>query len=160
MREYARYEYAKEKCPICGCRNKVFTPVYEDEQSNCDRCKCGEREAYNVGFQLKCCNCGYIRVFRTNHLRNGNPFASEDDLVRGRDICFQPSPCYKKDCPLYGTCPDFWKKYASDASDWRKCGNGSCCDNNSNCNGNSNSGNEGVQTNKVIIELVPEEKFR
>ena len=149
MREYARYEYAKEKCPICGCRNKVFTPVYDDDACNCDRCKCGEREAFNVGFQLKCCNCGFVRVYRTSYLHNGDPLRSEKDLVRGRDVCFQPSPCPHKNCPLYGTCPDFWGTYGKDGSDWKKLKKAE----------STNNSNR-IETNTVSIELVENEKFR
>ena len=154
MREYELYEYAKEKCPICGCRNKVYTPVYDDLPCNCNRCKCGERESNRVGFQLKCCNCGFIRVYRTDHLRNGMPRLKDDDLVRGMDVCFQPSPCNKKDCPLYGTCPDFWNTYGKHAYDWKTLPS---TDGTSSSN---SSTHDGVESNRVLIEVVEPEKFR
>lgn len=90
MREFARTEIIREKCHICGCKNKLKTPLINN---------------YNViGMNLRCCNCGrtitYINPEITDHIDN----YLRDHYMLGTPSCIQESYCPHKMCRLYGTC--------------------------------------------------------
>ena len=88
MREFEKYEMVKQKCHICGCKNKVHTELIN-------------RQGQFAGYSLKCCNCGRTDVFYLDHQTNGLP-DNFHPYVNGKQRCIQPSYCPKKDCPLYG----------------------------------------------------------
>lgn len=155
MRLYEQYEYAKEKCLNCGCRNKTFTPLYDTDMKNKDKCICGEMEEFKVGFQLICCNCGKERTFLTDYKRKADSKMDYNKLVKGRTVCFKPSPCFKKDCPLYGTCNDFWAKYGYDPNYADKSNNGK----QKGSTERTNDGLPNIQTNHVTIEYYERERF-
>lgn len=88
MREFEDLEMTKQKCFICGCKNKVHTELFD-------------RTNRFVGYRLKCCACGNTHDFLLNHEVNG-----KDDKFTpyhyGKESCVQMSYCPHKDCPLYG----------------------------------------------------------
>lgn len=108
MREFAKYEQVKAKCPVCGCRNKVQTPLYESEDDIgviifTDHK--GVPRDKKVGYTLKCCNCGHYAKFILDNTTNGESIPDREHLVSGESQCIMLSYCRTgKKCPLYGTC--------------------------------------------------------
>lgn len=82
-REFAKSEIIRQKCSICGIKNKLFTElVYEDK---------------TIGYKLTCCNCGHVDTF----------FFNDDHIAthlygKGREVCIQVTTCKNKKCPYYG----------------------------------------------------------
>lgn len=81
-REFSTSEIIRQKCSICGSKNKKFTELLYDGKF--------------IGYQLTCCNC-----FHTDK------FVSDEDHTnciheRGHEVCIQVSPCKHKTCPYYG----------------------------------------------------------
>lgn len=92
MREFAQYEMRKAKCPVCGCRNKLFTRFVDKIT--------GEK----VGFTCTCCNCGGVKEFFKNHTKKGlTPIYTRDEIKPTIQRCFQFMKCEHKECALYGT---------------------------------------------------------
>lgn len=89
MREFEMNEIFKEKCHVCGCRNKVHAEL-KDIHDNL------------VGYSLKCCGCGNYREFMLDYKDNGKNIQRNFKSVNQK--CLQPSYCPRTDCPLYGTC--------------------------------------------------------
>ena len=54
MREFEDLEMTKQKCFICGCKNKVHTELFD-------------RTNRFIGYRLKCCACGNTHDFLLNH---------------------------------------------------------------------------------------------
>ena len=90
MRIFEKYEMRKQKCHICGSRNKVHTELLN-------------RQGKFVGYTLKCCNCGRVDTFFLDYKTNGCPFVQrEHDYIEGKDRCIRSSYCPKTNCRLYG----------------------------------------------------------
>ena len=90
MRIFEKYEMKKQKCHICGCRNKVHTELLN-------------RQGRFVGYKLKCCNCGRVDTFYLDYPSNGCPCVQrEHDYIEGKDRCIQSTYCPRTDCKLYG----------------------------------------------------------
>ena len=90
MREFAKSEIFRYKCPICGSNNKKFIPIM------------WKKVPY--GFTLHCCNCGHIEEFinpsrHIGGLYNGHFEAGEEKDQR----CYMLNDCPHTRCPLYGT---------------------------------------------------------
>lgn len=86
MRHVRFYERMREKCHLCGCKNKVRTELI-DEFGN------------KVGFNLKCCNCGRSIDYLDDKFRNGDCCSKE--YKKGEQSCIRPTGCPYKDCALY-----------------------------------------------------------
>lgn len=92
MREFAQYEMRKAKCPVCGCRNKLFTRFVDKVTGK------------KVGFSITCCNCGGVKEFFKNHTKKGlTPIYTREECQPTIQRCFQFMKCEHTDCPLYGT---------------------------------------------------------
>lgn len=87
MREYERYEFGKEKCPTCGCRNKIHTELLDDFRGK------------HIGYTLKCCACGYQREYYNEHSNHGKP--NFPRIKKGRQHCFMLTFCPHTDCPFH-----------------------------------------------------------
>lgn len=133
-REFAQYEMRKSKCPVCGCRNKIFTR-FVDKQT---------RE--KVGHTITCCNCGGVKSFFKDVTKNGlTPIYTSDEFEPDLQRCFQLSGCpHKTDCKLYGTsCEKLASGCFGDCVNCtdQNCGTGDCSndgsssDSNNACNG-------------------------
>ena len=90
MREFAKTEIFRYKCPICGSNNKKMIPIM------------WKKVPY--GFTLHCCNCGHIEEFikpskHIGGLYNGHFEAGEEKYQR----CYMLNECPHTRCPLYGT---------------------------------------------------------
>lgn len=86
MREIEMFEINKMKCPVCGCRNKVYTELLDPS-------------GHHVGFSLKCCACGSYKEFLHDRQYNGAPHPCYHS---GRQRCIQPSYCPQRlHCKLY-----------------------------------------------------------
>lgn len=87
MREFAKSEIIRQKCSICGSKNKLYTEmVYQGTF---------------YGYNLTCCNCGHIDIFMDSEKGTGGFIRGW--LREGKQYCIQLTTCTKKDCPLYGT---------------------------------------------------------
>lgn len=89
MREFAETEMVREKCHICGCKNKLVIPLSNKN---------------TIGIAIRCCNCGrtinYINPERVPYVMDfihGNIYAKSP-------TCIQESYCPHTKCELYGTC--------------------------------------------------------
>ena len=85
MREFALRELIMEKCHICGCKNKLVTPIINIAGKV-------------IGRKIRCCACGRTITYMDPAHQN-----YKGPTSRGKKICIQPSYCPHKDCPLYGT---------------------------------------------------------
>lgn len=108
MREFAKFEQIKSKCPVCGCRNKVQTPLYEKKE-DIGVIVFTDHKGHNwdkrIGYSIKCCNCGRYTKFLVDNTTNGNPIPDTEHLVSGESECIMMSYCKTgKACPLYGSC--------------------------------------------------------
>jgi hypothetical protein len=81
-REFAKSEIIRQKCSICGIKNKIFTELIYDHKM--------------IGYKLTCCNCGHVDTF----------FFNDHDIdhlyTKGREVCIQVTTCKNKKCHLYG----------------------------------------------------------
>ena len=87
MREFAKSEIIKQKCYICGCRNKGFSELLDDKVNT------------YAGFRLKCCNCGNVLTFYRDYTDNGTMPPLK--VHPGKEKCIKLSFCPHKDCKLY-----------------------------------------------------------
>lgn len=86
MRKIEMFEIKRLKCPVCGCRNKVYTEL-KDIHTNL------------IGYSIKCCSCGHYAEFFLEHTNDGRPHCQYQE---GRRICIQPSFCpWRHECKLY-----------------------------------------------------------
>lgn len=88
MREFAKDEIIKYKCLVCGSRNKMYTEL--------------SFHGKLVGYNLRCCNCGDMKLFTSDN-GAGIQFI-ESQLKPERSFCIQNSGCPHTECKLYGTC--------------------------------------------------------
>lgn len=84
MREFEMFEIRKQKCFICGCKNKVHTEILD----NHDRL---------VGYSLKCCGCGGYKEFFIDAQNNGKPHPAYHN---GKQTCIMMSFCPHRECPI------------------------------------------------------------
>ena len=85
-REFATSEIIRQKCSICGSKNKLYTEI--------------TFKGIHYGYYLTCCNCGHVDTFIED--QNG-PSGMLDALFhRGREICIQNTTCTHKDCKYHG----------------------------------------------------------
>lgn len=94
MREFEFREIYRQKCFICGCKNKVHTELLD-------------HSGKFVGYALKCCACGDVHEFLLNYEENGKKGLSSLYYKKGKQTCIQPSFCPHTDCELYGKCKNF-----------------------------------------------------
>ena len=145
MREFAQYEMRKTKCPVCGCRNKIFTSLVDKMTKE------------KVGYTITCCNCGYVGNFFKDHTKNGmNPPYTNVEPAFQR--CFQPSFCPKKDCALYGTsCSKLMTGCYGDCVNCTdmNCNDG-CCNDSEHEN---DSNNKNILENKVSVHIHNTPRF-
>lgn len=88
MRAYERFEWYKEKCMICGCRNKVYSELLENIT---DR---------YIGFSLKCCACGHLRMYFNERSYNGRLEIPKYHI--GKQECCRRQACpFRKRCMLW-----------------------------------------------------------
>jgi hypothetical protein len=87
MRQYEKFEWSKEKCMICGCRNKIHSELFEDVTDKF------------LGYSLKCCACGHMRLYFNEHSYNG--LLDIPKFHIGHQKCYRRSFCPHKDCLLY-----------------------------------------------------------
>ena len=109
MREFEMYEIFKEKCHVCGCRNKVHAELIDKSDKL-------------IGYSLKCCGCGNYKEFMLDYHDNGKNITHDFRIANQK--CLQPSHCPRKDCPLFGTCGrDDPSKYEKRKEDSCNCDN-------------------------------------
>ena len=150
MREFAQYEMRKSKCPICGCRNKLFTR-FTDKVTN-DK----------VGYTITCCNCGKVQSFFKDVTKNGTtPIYTRKEYQPTLQRCFQLSGCSKnKECPLYGTSCD--KLHNGCYGNCVECDGSSCetgnCKNDGNSNGNSSDNSTDI-INRMSVHIHNTPRF-
>ena len=83
-REFAKSEIIRQKCSICGIKNKLFTElVYENK---------------TIGYKLTCCNCGHCDTFFFD-----DSHKAQDNYTKGREVCIHITTCKNKQCPYYGS---------------------------------------------------------
>ncbi len=80
-REFSKSEIIRQKCSICGNKNKKFTEILHQSQM--------------CGYILTCCNCGHV-----------DRFYDESKFIdvavgKGREICIQVTTCNNKRCKYY-----------------------------------------------------------
>ena len=79
MREIEYREIKREKCHMCGCLNKVFIELFDDNQ-------------HFIGYGLKCCNCGrYIEYLLD--VEHNDDEAGHRSYHTGKKYCIQSSYC-------------------------------------------------------------------
>lgn len=82
-REFSTSEIIRQKCSICGSKNKIYTDLVSNKK--------------HVGFTLTCCNCGHEDVFVNNDL-----VSKKGTYKSGESVCIHVSPCDHKTCKYYG----------------------------------------------------------
>lgn len=85
-REFATTEIIRQKCSICGSKNKLYTEF--------------KYKGIHYGYQLTCCNCGHIDEFM-------DAYRSPSGIVmgmfsKGREVCIRFQDCKHTECPYYG----------------------------------------------------------
>lgn len=113
-REFAKSEIIRQKCSICGSKNKRFTELLYDGKM--------------CGYRLTCCNCGHIDTFF-----NDEKFSKLGVTTKGREACIQVTTCNNRKCPYFKKYP---LKYAARLIDGILNGQGTDCmyNNEMNCN--------------------------
>lgn len=136
MREFERTEVMREKCHICGCKNKLYTNIVT-------------KSGKIVGYTLRCCNCG-----RTIKYMDPNINIVCQATYVGSRKCIQESYCPHKNCPLYGTCGRHKKKPPKDNKN--NGGNKKCnCD----CNNCELCQSDFQYQNELTVKVDKESKF-
>ena len=81
-REFAKSEIIRQKCSICGSKNKRFTELlYEKEM---------------CGYRLTCCNCNHVDTFF-----NDEKYSHMGITEKGREVCLQVTTCDYRVCKHY-----------------------------------------------------------
>lgn len=107
MREFAKSEIIRQKCGICGSKNKMYTEILFNGNP--------------YGYMLTCCNCGHIDTFMDSEIGSGGLIRGW--MREGKRICIQLTSCKKKDCPLHGT-SKLWDDSTDVDSSTNNSGNG------------------------------------
>ena len=81
-REFAKSEIIRQKCSICGSKNKRFVELVQDGKM--------------CGYELICCNCNHIDTFFNDMKVN-----TKTNIKRGREVCIHVSPCGCNPCIYY-----------------------------------------------------------
>ena len=97
MREIEFREIFRDKCPMCGCKNKIHTELID-------------QYGKFVGYTLKCCGCGSYREFLLDRDSDKTPHLS---YKNGKQTCIQPSGC-----PHFQTCKLYHKKMIPDKDEY------------------------------------------
>ena len=84
-REFATTEIIRQKCSICGSKNKLYTEF--------------KYKGFHYGYQLTCCNCGHIDEFM-------DAYRSPSGIVmgmfsKGKEVCIRFQDCKHTECPYY-----------------------------------------------------------
>lgn len=133
MREFERTEVMREKCHICGCKNKLHTNLIN-------------KSGKIVGYTLRCCNCG-----RTIQYLNPENNVIGQKYYKGTQKCIQESYCPHKNCPLYGTCGRNKKKPINDKKTNKNCNCG--------CSGCSLCQSDFPYQSELTVKVEKESKF-
>jgi hypothetical protein len=110
-REFSKSEIIRQKCSICGTKNKKFTELVRNDKM--------------CGYKLTCCNCNHTDTFLND--------TSDTKTTKGREVCLQVSTCNNRTCEHYRK---YSLEYASKLLDKILSGlNSDCvCDSITNCN--------------------------
>lgn len=82
-REFSTSEIIRQKCSICGIKNKIYTDLIYKKK--------------HIGFMLTCCNCGHKDIFMDSELS-----AKNINYTTGQSVCIQVTTCNNKACEYYG----------------------------------------------------------
>ena len=85
-REFSTSEIIRQKCSICGIKNKIYTELIYNGKY--------------CGYKLTCCNCGHVDTF----IIDDDQIASHV-YTKGREVCIHLTICKNKRCPYYGKYP-------------------------------------------------------
>lgn len=86
-REFATDEIIRQKCSICGSKNKLYTQItYKGVQ---------------YGYMLTCCNCGHVDTFMDSYKSPAGTV--EGQLQNGYEVCIQLTTCKNTKCKYYNT---------------------------------------------------------
>lgn len=85
MREFAKSEIIRQKCSICGSKNKLYTEF--------------TYQGLHYGYDLTCCNCGHTDTFIDSE--NGVGGLIRGWMKEGKRACIQLTTCTKVKCPFY-----------------------------------------------------------
>ena len=112
-REFSKSEIIRQKCSICGSKNKRFTQILQDGKT--------------CGYRLTCCNCNHVDTFY-----NKDYSTDIGSTTKGLEVCIQVTTCNCKACKYYKKYP---LKYAAMLIDRVLNGYGTDCvyDNNMDC---------------------------
>lgn len=80
-REFAKSEIIRQKCSICGIKNKRFTELLYDGKM--------------CGYRLTCCKCGHVDTFFNDTIYN------HCAITDGREVCIQVTTCDNRGCKYY-----------------------------------------------------------
>ena len=85
-REFATSEIIRQKCSICGSKNKLYTEI--------------QYKGLHYGYMLTCCNCGHVDIFMDS--LNGPSGLLDSLFQKGKEICIQLTTCKKTECKFHG----------------------------------------------------------
>ena len=85
-REFSTSEIIRQKCSICGSKNKLYTEI--------------RYKGIHYGYMLTCCNCGHVDTFIESY--NGPSGILYADFQKGKEVCIQLTTCTHTDCKYYG----------------------------------------------------------
>lgn len=118
-RKFAKSEIIRQKCSICGSKNKLYTEIIYS--------------GIHYGYMLTCCNCGHVDIFMKE---NTDPSGILGSIYhKGKEQCIQLTTCHNKECRYYGK-SSLWDGNMNDDGDDSSSKSG-CCDG-CGCNPNRN----------------------
>lgn len=85
-REFSTSEIIRQKCSICGSKNKLYTEI--------------QYKGIHYGYMLTCCNCGHVDIFMDS--LNGPSGLLDSLFQKGKEICIQLTTCKKTECKFHG----------------------------------------------------------
>ena len=84
-REFATSEIIRQKCSICGSKNKMYTVF--------------NYKGVHYGYQLTCCNCGHVDQFMDAYKSPAGIVMGA--FARGKEVCIRFQDCSHSECPYY-----------------------------------------------------------
>ena len=84
-REFATSEIIRQKCSICGSKNKMYTEF--------------NYKGVHYGYQLTCCNCGHVDQFMDAYKSPAGIVMGA--FARGKEVCIRFQDCSHSECPYY-----------------------------------------------------------
>ena len=84
-REFATSEVIRQKCSICGSKNKMYTEF--------------NYKGVHYGYQLTCCNCGHVDQFMDAYKSPAGIVMGA--FARGKEVCIRFQDCTHSECPYY-----------------------------------------------------------